>query len=325
VVASLIGRDRRYYAIPVEARFHSVGGGLSDFVRGEVELPWLLRLLETFWYQHDGVGGEPRGLIRLLPRERYDPLVDTFAREAGQGRAEAAGALTDRVFRGIAEDRERSSWVEMTPENARSAGELHQMLPSARFVHAVRSGLDAAISMREAAWGPDDPVDCLLLWRDRFQTACAGLERVPAALRTVVHLERLSGRGQAGVIHELQAFLGTSDAEGMESWAARTVTFPRAQTGRWRQLDSSDRDLMLVLYASTIRVIRRRWPDALPDDADAIAKIVNSLPFRRRAALAIAGFGYRTGWLVRGRHYRWRRPRWRRWIAAARRSARRRS
>jgi hypothetical protein len=167
--------------VPDELRFHAELTGLAGFLRGQIDSEWVTSQLRTHWASRRGAAGREQGLTTVVAPEAYAAAVDRFERTQAGGAAGACRELLLTVVRESLPEEDRSrGWVEMTPPNLEAAQELALMFPEARFVHAIRSGLDVACSMQRHAWAPDGLEDCLFWWEDRFARADAGARSLPA-------------------------------------------------------------------------------------------------------------------------------------------------
>jgi hypothetical protein len=283
IVAQTIAAHPAYRLIGRELRFHADPGGLRGLLSGELDVAGFRAQLADFWLPRLAAACERDVLERAVARFEQ-PGDDVWAASRSLLEAVAGGA---------------GGWVEMSPPNMEAAAVLARLLPEARFVHVVRSGLDVAVSYRAMTWAPDDLAECLLWWEDRLRRADAGLREVPAGRVLVVHLEELAGDGAP--VRALLDFLRLEDDAGdVARYVAETVRPERMEMGR-RELSAVERQRLERLYRGALGRLRRRGVHALPADAEGFTG-----PAGARAAWAHAR------WRVVGqRRWNWRRPRWR--------------
>lgn len=313
IVARLLAEQPGYILVPIELRVHAAPGGLADLLEGRVELEWFVARLRDFWYERRSASGEPGGLARICPRERFDVAVDEFAKGFGSDPLGAAEVFVHRTVAPVMEASEASGWVEMTPHNSAAASTLARVFPQARFVHVTRCGLDVATSLRDTDWAPDDVRDCLLWWEDRLLASHRGMTGVPRARCHTVGLEELVGPERDSAHTALVKGLSLPESRAMEVFLEARMTADRAGVGRWRDPgdpgDPDARALCEVHRHATRRLTRagigqRRSPPPSPAAG-------RSLALRSRLV--------RLRWrLWRRRAWSWRRPAWRRWAARAR-------
>lgn len=205
----------------------------------------------------------------------------------------AARGLVEAVLAPSLAGSKKPSWVEMTPRTVVVAEQLAAMFPEARIVHAVRSGLDVASSVRDAGWGPDDMLEALLWWSDRLIAADAGLAALSVDKRHTVHLEQLvEAETQAQTVADLFRFLGVEETRHTTRFVAARITPEEARVGRWRSgLTEREIDHARALYVLLAGRLRRQGVQPLPVDVDDQAKVHRDLPLvrQRRAMLAARG------------------------------------
>jgi hypothetical protein len=78
-------------------------------------------------------------------------------------------------YRMYAERFGKPRWGDKTPLHCREMPFLERLLPEAHFVHLVRDGRDASLSLRRTWFSPGDDVETLArYWRDNVAAARAG-------------------------------------------------------------------------------------------------------------------------------------------------------
>ncbi|MGH2753617.1 MAG: sulfotransferase family protein [Actinomycetota bacterium] len=85
--------------------------------------------------------------------------------------------LIDVVFSSYAEAHGKSRWGDKTPGYVSHLPTLDRLFPTARFIHIIRDGREAAASMAEMSWGPPSPVSAAFWWRSKVEKgrACGRL------------------------------------------------------------------------------------------------------------------------------------------------------
>ena len=105
--------------------------------------------------------------------------------------------LVVALFDAFAAQRNKPMAGEKTPDYIRYVPLLHEMFPTAKFIHIVRDGRDVALSLLNWAqpdkgpgrleWWPQDPIATSALWWKRF----AGVELEPGDWNTTIRYEDL--------------------------------------------------------------------------------------------------------------------------------------
>jgi hypothetical protein len=245
ILGRLLGKQRDYTVIPVEARFHCSPDGLpgvldgtqtpEDFVRRVVDRWWVAKLAE--FVERDALDA---ALTRFLERAREDALA------AGRG-------LMEELFGGYARSRDRSGWVEMTPINAIwGAPHLARLFPELRFVNVIRDGRDVASSLIAVGW-QEDAREALRWWEERMRRGheeCRSL--APGALLTV-RFERLLRDDRDGCLRELHSFMGWDEDPRVWRFFARRMPQEEAHIGRWRShFHGHERELVAAEYEAIL-------------------------------------------------------------------------
>ena len=72
--------------------------------------------------------------------------------------------------------RGKDRWGDKTPGYVEQLDTIARMFPDARFVHVIRDGREAAVSMREQHWGPPSLVTGGIWWRRKVRLGrrCGG-------------------------------------------------------------------------------------------------------------------------------------------------------
>jgi hypothetical protein len=85
------------------------------------------------------------------------------------------GSALAAVYTAYAERFGKPRWGDKTPLHCREMPFLERLLPEAHFVHLVRDGRDASLSLRRTWFSPGDDVETLArYWRDNVAAARAG-------------------------------------------------------------------------------------------------------------------------------------------------------
>jgi hypothetical protein len=302
VLAELLGHHSRFFAVPIECRFHCNPMGLADVVAGRATPEEFARKLQTYWWHRVRVGSqvmvpagiagrlrlawyslrrrlglargeEPRvrGLRGIVPRERLDAAAARFLDGCEDDSLQASRELFYELLGPLRDEAGKPALVEMSTFTIAAAPELARIFPEARFVHIVRDGRDSGISkahLREKAHHPSDAVSGIDFWADRLERAEAGVRGLSPADRARLHLmslDELVWSDRERAYGELLEFLGIDDEPGMRQFFDREMTAEAANRERWREgLDAGEQWEVTAHYEATLtKLARERYHCAL--------------------------------------------------------------
>lgn len=302
VLAELLGHHSRFFAVPIECRFHCNPMGLADVVAGRATPEEFARKLQTYWWHRVRVGsrvivpagiagrlrlawyrlwrllglapGEKprvRGLRGIIPRERLDAAVARFLAGCESDPVRASRELFCELLEPLRDEAGKPALVEMSTFTIAAAPELARIFPEARFVHIVRDGRDSGISkahLREKAHHPSDAVSGIDFWADRLALAEAGVRGLSPEERQRLHLmslDELVWSDRERAYGELLEFLGVAEEPGMREFFDRQMTAQAANRERWREgLDAEEQWGVTSHYEATLtRLARERYHCAL--------------------------------------------------------------
>jgi hypothetical protein len=250
VVGRLLGRQREYTVIPVEARFHCSPDGLPSVLDGQQTPAGFAQRVLAKWFH------PPGGAAKLAVFIERAPLEAALARFVAHAAADPLGAargLIEELFGGYAHAQGRRGWVEMTPINAMwGAPYLAAMFPQLRFVNVIRDGRDVAASLIRVGWATD-PREALAWWEERMLRSHRQLALLaPEALLTV-RFERLLVEDREGGLEELRAFMGWEEDPLMQRFFTRRMPPSEAHVGRWRSdFSGAERELVATEYRAAL-------------------------------------------------------------------------
>ena len=229
IIASLLGTQREYKEIPVEAKFHAVPEGLPAVLRG-ADTPAILveRMRERWW----NAAPDRPILARLVDRECFDTARARFVEHAAEDLVAAGRQLMQDLLGSYAQREGKRGWIEMTPSNAVYAPVLAMLYPELRFVLTVRDGRDVASSMVALGWAPNFQ-RALRRWELVALRGKMMCELLPAGALHVVRFEQLFVQDREGSYKALLQFLGWRDERKMRRFFEERMTPERAHVGRW--------------------------------------------------------------------------------------------
>jgi Sulfotransferase family len=263
ITCVLLATHSRYAEVP-ELQFHSHWGGLTHLHSGRVTIEEFAASMEI-WYYRSPPDGRPPGLHELLPRDRFDAILDSFASAYPEDPNGASRALILSLVEPRMKATGKPSWVESTPTSTYAAALLHHALPEARFVHLVRDGRDSIASLRRAGQGPKDVEGAVRLWADRLRMAERERRQIPGDRFHALQLEDLLDGDRERAYAGLLAFVGAEDEPGIRSFFDSTMTPARAHVGAWRQqFAGAERDRLDRAYAEAIEELRREGVSFTP-------------------------------------------------------------
>jgi hypothetical protein len=241
VVGRLLGRQREYTVIPVEARFHCSPDGLPSVLDGQQTPAGFAQRVLAKWFH------PPGGAAKLAVFIERAPLEAALARFVAHAAADPLGAargLIEELFGGYAHAQGRRGWVEMTPINAMwGAPYLLRLFPELRFVNVIRDGRDVAASLLAVGWLADVR-EALGWWEERMLRGHRELTALPSGSLLTVRFERLLVDDREGGLREIQRFMGCEE-DAMRRFFTRRMPPEEAHVGRW-QTDFSEREREFV-------------------------------------------------------------------------------
>jgi putative sulfotransferase len=124
---------------------------VSQVLRHRVELPEFLYPVDNPQAHYSRASGVPPILVTMLPHltADHDRLFDVLADEVNGWPLARIGEHYMRLFGWLARHFDKQLWVERSGGFLFLVEHFRVMFPDARFVHVIRDGRDAALSMRE--------------------------------------------------------------------------------------------------------------------------------------------------------------------------------
>ncbi len=254
IMAQLLGSSSRYALIPIEMRFHADPQGLPDVVTGKVDVEEFLSHLAEQWYFRRPNKNGHRGIHVVMSWSELERAMAGLREAPRADRTRALGQFVHDVFDPLAVREGADSWIEMTPTNARAAGDLHVALPHARFVHMVRDGRDVATSVAQRRWGPDDLLTAIPWWADEMIAIHRSMSRVPADQVLELRMESLVDEDRREDAWErLCDFLDLGGDPLMRDFFDTSITAGKARWGRWQQgLTADEIETVEALYDTAL-------------------------------------------------------------------------
>lgn len=174
---------------PGEAHF--VRRMLSSRSRYERDPDWPARLLADLstdkWFRHWSMDDSA---TRIAVSEGRPDLPDAFR----------------RLFSARAAASSKPRYGDKTPQNVLALPLLAEAFPEAKFIHIVRDGRDAALSLLALDWGPSDVASCALYWSRQVQAGRASGDLLGPHRYREVRYENLVNRPEES-LRDLCAFL----------------------------------------------------------------------------------------------------------------------
>lgn len=254
IAGEMIGAGAHYALVPIELRFHVDAGGLCALARRKVSIDAFEEAMHTRWYKRPRRPNGPRGVHVILDREGLDTAFDHLRSTYSADPWAATGAFLDEVIDPFRRRHQATTWVEMTPPNAKNMHALARMFPTARFLHMVRDGRDVASSVARRAWGPDDVSTAITWWGNQMMAIHRSTRNTDPARVHAVRLESLVGPNGAMVYDELVATLGLQQDEAMRAFLGTKMSVERARPGSWRRgLEETEQEHVEGLYQAQLR------------------------------------------------------------------------
>jgi hypothetical protein len=117
-----------------------------------------------------------RRIVNLDWMRRWEESFDADA----LARQPSYAGMIDCLFRQIAQKEGAARWGDKTPQNVLHVSTLLEIFPQAQFIHIVRDGRDAALSLKKAHFGPTTLYGAILYWQRMVR---AGIQAANVAPR----------------------------------------------------------------------------------------------------------------------------------------------
>ncbi len=122
-------------------------------------------------------------------------------------RCTSYAATVDQIFGAYARKCGKSLWGDKTPYYTSHIHVLNELFPNAKFVHLVRDGRDAALSLVRQPWGPKDLLTALQQWNEIVGWSRKMGRMLPPDRYLEVRFEDLTSNPEHG-LRRITAFLG---------------------------------------------------------------------------------------------------------------------
>ena len=237
-------------------------------------------------------GGGVEAAVAAIVEGRFWPdfgiPVEEFADAVASRADPTPGDLLRVFYETYATRAGKRRWGDKTPPYLERMGEIHAVLPEARFVHVIRDGRDVALSAIPLWFGPGSVEEAARQWRDRIAAARErARELLPAYLE--VRYEDLV-RGPRDTLAAVCEFLDLP-------WDSAMLDYHRRAEAQLARLDSeiSWYDGSTISAADRIRIHRLT---AEPPRRDRIERWRTLMPpadiraFERLAGPTLEELGY---------------------------------
>jgi Sulfotransferase family len=253
ILGRMLGRQREYTVIPVEARFHCSPEGLPGVLLGWQTPEEFARRVVEEWFHPPGRAAR---LAAFVSRTDLDVALARFLAHADADTVAAGRAFTQELFGAYARSQNRSGWVEMTPINAMwGAPHLARLFPELRFVNVVRDGRDVAASLVQVGW-ISDAGEAIDWWEERMLRGHRECLSLPTGALLTVRFEQLLVGDRERRIDELERFMGRNEPL-MRRFFNRRMSPEEAHVGRWRRdFSGAERELVAAKYEAAVIRLR---------------------------------------------------------------------
>lgn len=250
-IARLLGSHSRYFAVPIESRFHVNPQGFPDLLARRVTKEQFLRKLRRFWWYRIRagellpavlprfpLGRETRGLHQVVPRPRFEAAVERFDESFEADPEAACRELFFSLLGPLAEQAGKPGLVEMSCFTIAQAPTLVRLFDDAKLIHTVRDGRDAGsskVAKRQKREHPRDAHQGVEWWLGRLSEAERGARGVPADRLLTVSLDELVAGEREATYRRILDFVGVADEPAMRELFDAEITAANANRGRWRE------------------------------------------------------------------------------------------
>ena len=254
VIARLVGRHRRFAAIPVEVRFHVEERGFPGLLAGTVTKEQFVERLRGFWWRGFQTS-RMRGLYRFVPEEVFERAVSGFESGFDREPEEACRRLFFDLLSFRGDEVGAAGIVEQSCDSIAVAPTLLRLFPNARFVHVVRDGRDASasrVSQTRHLVYPRTRRQGIEWWERRIRQMDRGARALPPDRLLTVSLDEFLLLRRTG-LRPLFEFLGVHSVQEVRRFFKRRMSHDEANLQRWRRGLSERRAQRLQqLYAEVL-------------------------------------------------------------------------
>lgn len=203
------------------------------------------RIYNDWWRRTNRLGMES-GLHRALTMRDLDLLLDELEASLDSP-IEAARNFVFGYVRCHRKWQGESFWMDTTPANMMYADYIYRIFPEGKFIEMRRDPLDNIASVLKERWGPNDPKEAIVWWKDRISLATSARKVIPAQNYLTIDLEDLVLRKRHSCYEALLSHLDLFDEDRMRNYFEIEVISDRANIGRWKK-DFSDPSGFLELF-----------------------------------------------------------------------------
>lgn len=145
-------------------------------------------------------------------------------------------ATIDALFTAYARHCGKTRWGDKTPSYTSDFHILNLLFPEARFVHLIRDGRDAALSLVRQPWGPSDFPSALRKWNEVVGWARKMGAMLPSARYLEIRYEDLIADPES-VLRSVTSFVGLEyEPQMLQAHARVHETMPSRSMGVHRHL-----------------------------------------------------------------------------------------
>jgi hypothetical protein len=227
------------------------------------ESHWIPRLYAKAWALTPEGTVKPKLIRRLLSHPKFARLKispEEIARLTGNGKPISYENLVSRIFDLYGERQAKPLVGDKTPDYVRSIGTLHNLWPSARFVHVIRDGRDVALSMMDWSKSRPKPGDFATWGEDRLSTAALWWE-------LNVRLGREAGKSLGGKLYyevRYESLVSRPEEESAALCGFLSVSYTDAMLCFYQAAATSDPGLEARRAHLPVTPGLRNWSVQLP-------------------------------------------------------------
>ena len=193
-----------------------------------------LSRMQDYWWSTEGKNGKSRGLVQGIDKEGLVRILEEFSKTPKSELEKASSQLFFDIANSQVIEPKVRYFGDSTPANITNSLYIKQLLPTSKFINMTRDGRDVAYSISKQPWGPNNPMDCLELWKKRLLSGANALEKIDKDSWIEIRIEDLVQHKREETYTRLSNYLELSESIKMKDFFNSTVNAENMHSGDWQ-------------------------------------------------------------------------------------------